>query len=89
MDSAQQSPQVLFLDIVLVALVLIEQSFTFALAVFATVLTQDLSETQFLSVCFFTNEGIFELKNGVSILVLVLWKLSDVPNKSNRRKKSS
>ena len=33
------------LDMLLVALVLIEQPFTFALAVFATVLTQDLSET--------------------------------------------
>ena len=33
------------LDMFLVALVLIEQPFTFALAVFATVLTQDLSET--------------------------------------------
>ena len=35
------------LNMFLVALVLIEQPFTFALAVFATVLTQDLSETLF------------------------------------------
>ena len=45
------------LDMFLVALVLIEQPFTFALAVFATVLTQDLSETLFF-VCFFTINGI-------------------------------
>ena len=55
------------LDMFLVALVLIEQPFTFALAVFATVLTQDLSETLSLF-AFFTIDGILETSNSVFCL---------------------
>ena len=56
------------LDMFFVALVLIEQPFTFALAVFATVLTQDLSETLSLF-AFFTIDGtILETSNSVFCL---------------------